>query len=246
MPKDRPGSASAAPFVYDAPMASTREKLMAIYQAASERFGHQGWWPVDPAGGAEQRPLEVCIGAILTQNTAWANVEKALANLRSAGAMSLAALAAMEPAELAALVRPAGYFNVKSRRLKSFVARVVERWGGDLSSLLARPVDELRTELLAIKGVGRETADSIILYAVGKPSFVVDAYTCRILLRHFLIDEGADYEQVKELLEGALDADPELFNDFHAQFVAVGKHFCKPRPRCAGCPLEHLPHDACG
>jgi len=218
-------------------MAGTTEKLMDIYHAARGRFGHQGWWP-------GETPLEVCVGAILTQNTNWANVEKAIANLKAAGKLSVTALHETDHAELAALIRPAGYFNVKARRLMNFIARVHETFGDDLAGFLDRSVHTLREELLAIKGVGRETADSMILYAAGQCSFVVDAYTCRILLRHGLIDPEADYEAVKDLLEGSLADDVELYNDFHAQFVAVGKHYCRPTARCDGCPLEHLPHDA--
>jgi len=258
---------------------------MAIYQAAYRRFGHRHWWPGDTK-------LEVCVGAILTQNTNWTNVEKAIANLKAAGAMSVAALHALPHAALAELIRPAGYFNIKARRLKNFVAHVAGGAPGrrvpgggtarqdtpgqtapgvaaagnvehapvgedlTLAAFLDRPAGVLREELLGINGIGRETADSIILYAAGQPVFVVDAYTCRVLLRHRLISEDYDYEMVKELLETNLPRDVALYNDFHAQFVAVGKNYCRPAARCEGwgpqsrcsavagpCPLEHLPHD---
>lgn len=209
---------------------------MEMYRAMRERFGHQQWWP-------GQTPLEVCVGAILTQNTNWTNVEKAIANLQAAGRMTIPALAEIGRAELAGLIRPAGYFNVKAKRLKNFIAHVHADWGDDLAGFLDRPVSDLRAELLTINGIGRETADSIILYAAGKCTFVVDAYTCRILLRHHLIDVESDYEMVKELLEESLPDDPDLFNDFHAQFVAVGKNYCRPKARCQGCPLEPFPHD---
>lgn len=217
-------------------MATTAELLQDMYDAMRAHFGHQGWWPGDG-------PLEIAAGAILTQNTNWRNVEKAIANLRSAGCMSVSALDAMEHAELAELIRPAGYYNVKAKRLKNFIAHVRQGRGDDIEGFLDRPVSVLREELLSIKGIGRETADSIILYAAGKATFVVDAYTARILLRHRLIDEYADYEQIKDLMESCLPAEPELFNDYHAQLVAVGKHFCRPTARCAGCPLERFPHD---
>ena len=216
---------------------------MAMYDAARAHFGHQGWWPAEPGAGGAQRKLEICIGAILTQNTNWSNVEKAIANLKASGCMSVGQLHAKCQADLAELIRPAGYFNVKARRLKNFIACVHESFGEDVEGFLGRPVATLRQELLSINGVGRETADSIILYAAGKPTFVVDAYTYRILLRHGLIDADCDYEMIKELLESNLPQDAELYNDFHAQFVAVGKHFCKPGARCAGCPVEHMPHD---
>jgi endonuclease-3 related protein len=216
---------------------------MEMYRAARERFGHQGWWPAAGGGTLAERTLEICVGAVLTQNTSWANVEKALANLAAAGAMSVGRLHAMPHQQLAELIRPAGYFNVKSKRLKNFIARVHEGFGEDIEAFLGRSVATLREELLAINGIGRETADSIILYAAGKCTFVVDAYTCRVLLRHYLIDAESDYEMVKDFLESSLPEDVELYNDFHAQFVAVGKKYCRPTARCPGCPLEHLPHD---
>ncbi len=225
-------------------MSKTSQTLRRMYEAARERFGHQGWWPASgEACTPAQAALEICVGAILTQNTAWTNVEKALARLRAAGRLSVAALHATPPAELAELIRPAGYFNVKTRRLKNFIARVHAGFGEDIEGFLDRPVAALREELLSVNGIGLETADSIILYAAGKATFVVDAYTHRILLRHFLIDAEADYEAIKELLESSLPADAALFNDFHAQFVAIGKRYCRPRARCEGCPLEKLPHD---
>jgi len=217
-------------------MSSTTEKLMEIYRAARERFGHQGWWP-------GETPLEICVGAILTQNTNWTNVEKAIANLKAADRMSVARLAELSHEALAELVRPAGYFNVKARRLMNFIERVQADVGDDLDAFLDRSVSTLREELLSIKGIGRETADSIALYAAKKRTFVVDTYTYRILFRHGIIDAESDYESIKELMELYLPDDIELYSDFHAQLVAVGKHFCKPRPKCDGCPLQPLPHD---
>ena len=209
---------------------------MEMYDAMHARFGHRRWWP-------GETPLEVCVGAILTQNTNWGNVVKAIANLSAASRMSVSALHATPHEELAELIRPAGYFNVKAKRLKNFIAAVYERCGDDLDAFLDRPVDALREELLRINGIGPETADSMILYAAGKLSFVVDTYTCRILLRHSLIGEDDDYESVKELFESSLPDDVALWNDYHAQLVAVGKDYCRPRPRCDGCPLEPFPHD---
>jgi len=208
---------------------------MELYEAMRARFGHRGWWPGDD-------PLEIAVGAILTQNTNWSNVEKAIANLKGAGCLGVTDLHAMSREELAELIRPAGYFNVKAGRLKNFIA-AVERAGGDIEAFLDRPVPALREALLSIKGVGRETADSIILYAAGKCSFVVDAYTCRICLRHGLIAPEDDYEQIKEMFESSLPEDVELYNDYHAQLVAVGKRYCRPTARCEGCPLEQFPHD---
>ncbi len=217
-------------------MSATSQMLLAFYEAMRRRFGHQGWWP-------GQSKLEVCVGAILTQNTNWANVERAIANLKAAGCLSVAALHAMALSELAERIRPAGYFNVKARRLKNFIA-AVQAFGGDLEAFLDRPMVQLREALLAVRGVGRETADSILLYAAGKPSFVVDAYTYRILLRHRLIGPEDDYETIKDFLESSLPADVALWNDYHAQLVAVGKTYCRPTARCPTCPLEDFPHDA--
>ncbi|MDY7010299.1 MAG: endonuclease III domain-containing protein [Planctomycetota bacterium] len=217
-------------------MSKTSKTLMQMYRAASERFGHQNWWPGNGA-------LEICVGAILTQNTNWTNVERAIANLNADGCMSVSSLQAKSQDELAELIRPAGYFNVKAKRLKNFIAHVHENYGDDVEAFLDRSASTLREELLSINGVGRETADSMILYAAGKLTFVVDTYTYRVLLRHGLIDNDYDYEMIKELLESSLPEDVNLYNDFHAQFVAVGKNYCKPNARCEDCPLEHLPHD---
>ncbi len=209
---------------------------MEFYEAMRDRFGPQGWWPGDG-------PLEICVGAILTQNTNWANVAKAIANLKAAGCLSVGGLHSLPVADLAELIRPAGYYNIKANRLKNFIAAVHARDADDIAAFLDRPTAELRAELLGINGIGRETADSIILYAACQPCFVVDAYTCRVLLRHGLISPEDDYEAVKELMEASLPEDVELWNDYHAQLVAVGKQYCRPTARCKGCPLESFPHD---
>ena len=209
---------------------------MAMYDAMHRRFGHRGWWP-------GHGPLEISVGAILTQNTNWRNVEKALGNLKAAGCMSVEALHALAHAALAKLIRPAGYFNIKARRLKNFIAYVHEHFDDDMEAFLNRPVSELREELLSISGIGRETADSIVLYAAGRLTFVVDAYTCRILFRHGLIGPEDNYETVKELFESSLPGDVELWNDYHAQLVEVGKKYCRRVARCDGCPLEGFDHD---
>ncbi len=211
--------------------------LLAFYEAMRQRLGHQGWWP-------GQTKLEICVGAILTQNTNWANVTRAIANLQAGGCMSVGALHRLETGRLAEMIRPAGYFNIKARRLKNFIAAVHTHSGDNLQAFLDQPLSTLRQALLSIPGIGPETADSIILYAAGKHSFVVDAYTCRILFRHRLIGPEDDYEAVKELLESSLPTDAALWNDYHAQLVAVGKRYCRPTARCSGCPLEGFPHDA--
>jgi len=219
------------------PMTDVPTTLMAMYRAMRKQFGHQHWWPGDT-------PLEICVGAILTQNTNWTNVEKAIANLLSAGAMNVRILDEMPHADLADLIRPAGYFNVKARRLKNFIARVRQATGdGEIDAFLSRRVDALRADLLTVNGIGPETADSIVLYAANKPTFVVDAYTCRIMRRHRMVAPGDDYDAVKTLFERSLPRRAPLWNDYHAQLVAVGKHFCKPKARCDGCPLSPFPHD---
>lgn len=221
---------------------AARRKLMAMYRAMRRRFGHRHWWPTFAARPTQTPPpreaaLEICVGAILTQNTNWGNVERAIANLTADGCMSVGELHAKPLGTLAKLIRPAGYFNVKARRLKNFIAAVYKDHGDDIEGFLDRGVAELRGELLSVSGIGPETADSMILYAAGKATFVVDAYTRRILLRHGLIGGGESYDVIKEMFESSLPADVGLWNDYHAQFVAVGKAFCRPAARCKGCPL---------
>jgi endonuclease-3 related protein len=208
--------------------------LTELYEAMLAHFGPQGWWPGEGA-------LEICVGAILTQNTNWANVERAIANLRAANAMDVRTMLALESAELAELIRPAGYFNVKARRLRSFLQAMANETDGDVAAFLTAPSPKrLRERLLAIHGIGPETADSMVLYAAELPTFVVDAYTMRILQRHGLIAESARYEEVRELFQSSLPPDVQLWNEYHALLVATGKHFCKPTPRCGGCPLNGL------
>ncbi len=217
---------------------NTRKLLMVYYAELHARFGHRNWWPADS-------PFEVCVGAILTQNTAWKNVAKAIHNLKETSVLDPCSLYSLPIDDLAQLIRPAGYYNVKAIRLRNFVVHLVENHQGDLGSLFSAPVDSLRSELLSIKGVGKETADSIILYAASKPIFVIDAYTKRVLARHRLISEKADYDTVQHLFHSNLPMDVGLFNDFHAQFVAVGHYYCKRRPLCEQCPLQRfLPRPA--
>lgn len=182
------------------------------------------------------------VGAILTQNTAWRNVERAVANLKREKVLSVAALRDLPLDRLAGLIRSSGYFNQKAIKLKALVAFLDDRYGGSIARMRKAPLERLRGELLAIRGVGPETADSILLYALEKPVFVVDAYTRRIFYRHHYFETFPTYDEVQERFESELPRDLDLYNDFHAQIVAVGHHFCKPTPRCEGCPLEHLPH----
>lgn len=210
--------------------------LQALYQCLLENLGHQGWWP-------GETPLEVAVGAILTQNTNWNNVEKAMARLKRANALAVEALDRIPQEQLAELIRPAGYFNVKAKRLKNFIHYVKERFSGDLQACLEQNTESLRQQLLQISGIGPETADSIALYAGHHAVFVVDAYTKRILLRHGWLDEDADYFAIQDFFESNLPTDVELYNDFHAQIVMVGKNWCKrSHPDCDRCPLrEYLP-----
>ncbi len=215
------------------PACDTSAYLQRMYNCLLERFGRRHWWPADT-------PFEVCVGAILTQNTAWKNVVRAIGNLKNADLLSAGAIHEAPIEKLGELIRPAGYFNVKARRLRSFVDHLVGRHAGDLDSLFQAPIEALREELLSINGIGPETADSMILYAAGKPIFVVDAYTRRVLHRHGLVEEKADYHVMQEIFHTHLKPDTHLYNDFHAQIVAVGHHFCKKTPRCEECPLRDL------
>lgn len=221
----------------------TGKTLSAMYEAMRGRFGPREWWPSTAGRHSAAGKLEICVGAILTQNTNWGNVEKAIANLLGARCMRIEKLHALSHERLAEWIRPAGYFNVKAKRLKHFVSHVHANWGGDIEALLAQPVEPLREELLGVNGVGPETADSMILYAADKPTFVVDAYTGRIFRRHKLIRENANYMDIKTFCESHLPEDVALWNDYHAQLVETGKCYCKPRARCENCPLAKFPHD---
>jgi endonuclease III related protein len=206
------------------------QRLMEIFRLLLERHGPRHWWPAET-------PFEVCVGAILTQNTNWGNVEKAIANLKGEGLLSPEALHEVGEERLAQVIRPAGFFNVKSARLKGFVEWLRERHGGSLERMFAGDWRELRKELLAVHGIGPETGDSILLYAGQKPTFVVDAYTKRIFSRLGLIDPSASYEEVRAFFMERLPADVSLFNEFHALIVEHAKTCCRTKPRCAGCPL---------
>ena len=209
------------------------ERLLEIFNVLFRRYGPRHWWPAET-------PFEVCVGAILTQNTSWGNVEKAIANLKRAGLLSARALLDMPVERLVEVIRPAGFFNVKARRLKAFIDWLFTRYNGNLDRLFAGKWRELREELLAVPGIGPETCDAILLYAGEKPSFVVDAYTRRLFAGLGLIPEHAGYEEVRALFMENLPADPALFNEYHALIVEHGKEHCRKRPRCAGCPLHVL------
>lgn len=210
----------------------TAERLSIMYDRLLSEFGPQHWWPADSA-------LEVAVGAILTQNTSWSNVERAIANLKTAGLMSLEALSSLPIGLLAEYIRPSGYYNVKAGRLHNLLALINEHHNGSLDDFLDQPLPLLRTELLSVKGIGRETADTILLYAAHLPIFVVDAYTHRILVRHEVVDPEYDYESIQELFMDHLPNDPALFNEYHALLVCAGKKYCKKsKPDCSACPLE--------
>ena len=214
------------------PVSKTRKQLMAMYRALFKAYGPQHWWP-------GESPFEVIVGAVLTQNTAWINVEKAISNLKRERLLSPARLRHVAPRRLAQLIRPSGYFNIKADRLAHLMAFLTGRYGGNLARMLRDDPGELRKGLLLVNGIGPETADSIILYAAGKPVFVVDAYTKRIFSRHGLVTEGARYDDVQQLFMGSLPGDAGLFNEYHALLVMVGKRHCKKSaPQCTGCPLE--------
>jgi endonuclease-3 related protein len=207
--------------------------LRKYFEALLRRYGPQGWWP-------GETPFEVMVGAVLTQNTSWANVRRAVERLKERRLLDPFRLHAIDTGALARIIRPAGYFRVKARRLKNLVGWFVERWGADLERLRSLPPERLREELLAVHGVGPETADSILLYALGMPSFVVDAYTYRLLTRHGKAPEGASYGEMKELFERELPRNAALYNEFHALIVRVGKEHCRPVARCATCPLRRF------
>lgn len=210
--------------------------LPEVYGRLLDRYGPQGWWP-------GEGPFEVIVGAILTQSTAWTNVEKALAAMRDAGCWSFEAIAALPEEQLAATVRSSGYYNAKARKLRAFARHVLEKYGGDLDVLFAKDVPELRAELLSIHGIGEETADDIIVYAAGKPSFVIDSYTRRVVDRMGFPPKGRNpgYWAYQALFHENLPADTPLFNEFHALLDHHAKVTCiKRTPHCHGCCLVDL------
>jgi endonuclease-3 related protein len=210
------------------------QKLRKVFERMLADFGPQHWWPGDSA-------FEIMVGAVLVQNTAWRNVERAIDNLREAGLMELAALYALPGAELAELIRPAGYYQVKAKRLRNLLRFVVEECDGSLDTMFGRGLASLREDLLAINGIGPETADAILLYAGGLPTFVVDTYTHRIVARHGWLDYDATYHDIKDYFESALPNEAALFNEYHALLVRVGKDYCKRAvAQCDGCPLAGM------
>jgi len=205
--------------------------LLPLFYLLLRHFGPQHWWPA-------KGPFEVMVGAVLTQNTAWKNVERAIANLKEKGVLDPVSMAALPADTLAELIRPAGFFRVKASRLKSLVAFLMEHYQGDVGLMAKEPGWLLRERLLAVRGVGEETADSILLYALDKPFFVVDAYTRRILTRQGVISGRERYGEIQRFFMDQLPADVELFKEFHALLVELGKRYCRSRvPLCRECPL---------
>ena len=210
------------------PYADNLQWANKVYKALLLQHGHRDWWP------AESR-FEVMVGAILTQNTAWTNVEKAISNLKAANYLNAKTIAQSENASIASLIRPSGYFNVKAKRLKKFCQWYVEN--GSYSRLRYWSTKKLRKELLTVHGVGHETADDILLYAFNRPVFVIDAYTRRVFSRLGYIDAAGGYDELRFTFESQLRNKPSLYGEYHALIVQHGKHICKLKPRCEKCIL---------
>lgn len=208
--------------------------MLDLFDRLYLHFGPSHWWPGESS-------LEVMVGAILTQNTAWSNVEKAIGRLKAEKALSASFLYQVDQAILSEWIRPAGYFRIKAGRLKNFFNFYVREYEGEIDKIKNQPLDFLRSQLLSVKGIGPETADSILLYALGMPSFVVDTYTHRIFSRHRLVDEEIGYEELQAFFMDRLPPDPQLYNEYHALLVRLGKEFCKKKnPRCEECPLNEM------
>ncbi len=208
-------------------------KILTIYQRLLDHFGRQNWWPGDT-------PFEIIVGAILTQNTNWTNVRKAIDALKHEDLLSYEKLRDLPIEFLAEKIRPCGYFNLKAARLHNLFQLIETQYDGEISYLLDTPVEQLREDLLSVKGIGPETADSILLYAAEKPTFVVDTYTYRILSRHgILAEDEADYHEIQTIITDSLPEDILLYNEYHALIVRTGKENCKKtNPRCESCPLK--------
>lgn len=214
------------------PIMSKADKIRKFYQVLHKHYGPQNWWPAEST-------LECIVGAILTQNTSWENASRAVERLKSQGIMTVEALNRVSEEQLATLIRSSGYYNQKAKKIKRFIRFLNENFSGDLEAMFNTETSRLREMLLGIKGIGPETADSILLYAGNKPVFVVDKYTYRILNRHGIIPEDASYHEMQELLTQSLKEDADLFNEYHALIVRVGKEHCGKKAQCKGCPLEY-------
>lgn len=209
-----------------------KKSLMTIYRKLYHDFGPQHWWP-------GETPFEIAVGAILTQNTNWNNVERAITNLKSKRLLNARKLHSLRTGDIAQIIRPAGYYNVKARRLKAFIDFLVLKYGGSFKKMAGERTETLREQLLDVNGVGPETADSILLYALGRPIFVIDAYTRRVFSRHGLVGHDEPYDVYQRFFHAALKPDVGLYNEYHALLVLVGKTNCKPgKPLCVNCPLH--------
>lgn len=215
-------------------MSRQGDVIRGLYQSFAQNLGPSRWWP-------GETPFEVAVGAILTQNTNWKNVERAIANLKAAGAMTESGLRALPPATLENLIRPAGYFRIKTKRLTNFLDFLDQESGLDIEALASQNLHDLRPKLLSVRGIGPETADSILCYALDKPVFVVDAYTLRMFSRHGLIPEQTDYHEVQDIIQSVLPETVQDYNEFHALIVRAAKEWCgKSKPKCAACPGRNL------
>lgn len=209
------------------------KELLNIYNSLLNAFGHRNWWPAEG-------PFEVIIGAILTQNVSWNNTGKAIDNLKAANKLDPLALYKSSPHDIAPLIRPSRFYNMKSVKIKSFMDFYFKKYGGDLTAMSGEYPAVLRKKLLAVKGLGQETVDCILLYACGMPVFVVDAYTKRIFLRQGILKGDPSYEEIQGYFMANLPEDVALFNDFHAQIVHLGNSICKSIPRCEACPIASV------
>jgi len=212
---------------------ATGKSLMEIYNLLLSSFGPQNWWPAETE-------LEMMVGAVLTQNTSWNNVEKAILNLKEKSLLSIQNLSQIPSSLLAEYIRPSGYYNLKAKRLKNLINCIVNKYNGDITTLFSLDTETIREELLMVKGIGLETADSIVLYGAERPLFVVDTYTHRIVTRHGLIEEEAGYNDLQSFFMDNLSHDVDLFKEFHALIVKTGKDFCRKKPSCSECPLDRL------
>lgn len=209
------------------------KKLVKLYNALYKSFGPQHWWPA-------RTKFEIIIGAILTQNTAWSNAEKAIKNLARGGLLNPASIKYIKKKRLANLIKPSGYYNIKAGRLKNFVNFLFKKYGGSLEKMFRQNTESLRKELLDVKGLGRETVDSILLYAGRKPIFVIDAYTRRVLSRHDIVHNDSDYDSIQQLFMNNLPLEESLFGEYHALLVKLAKDVCKNKPECHSCPVKNV------
>ncbi len=209
--------------------------LMKIYDKLYKTYGPRHWWP-------GETPFEVMVGAILTQNTSWRNVERAIQELKNRGVLNAEGMRQLRRSQLAPLIRSSGYYRIKAGRLKAFVKFYFEEYDGKVEKMREERLPVLRRKLLEVNGIGPETADSIILYGLNKPIFVVDAYTRRILSRHGMISGSLSYEEIQRLFMKHLPPNKKLFNEYHALLVHLGKTLCKKVPRCDVCPLKGIEH----